>query len=311
MTWIEPALKPSELDDTPVTYRIPGLLTMNGNVLLSAYRKTGKTTLVLHLAAALTDKKKTFLGRPCTALDGRLVYVNFELEQNMLRKYIAEQQIDLDSDNLLIQDYRGKATKFQLADKEWRSDYADFLAEERTAAIIVDPIHVVTVATSTDSNSNDESRAVMELLGEIADMAGLDHLLVVDHTGHADKSRARGASGKEDWADVLWNLQRSEGQENATLNVTGRGANGQASYTIDGDGQLAAAEPGGGDNPKNRVRIALGTSNRPLTVKELQALTNLGQPRVSEALNELEMEGNVRRAPWKQGRAEMWVADGC
>ena len=67
MKKIKPFLHISDLSDEPVKYRIPDLLTMRGNVLISAYRKTGKTTLILHLAAALCNKTTPFLGRPVRA----------------------------------------------------------------------------------------------------------------------------------------------------------------------------------------------------------------------------------------------------
>jgi DNA-binding Lrp family transcriptional regulator len=305
MKKIKPFLHISDLSDEPVKYRIPDLLTMRGNVLISAYRKTGKTTLILHLAAALCNKHTTFLGRPCEQLDGRLVYANFEMEQNMLRKYACEQSIN---SNFLVQDYRGASSSFDLADDDWREEYADRLVEEEAAALVIDPIHVLQVSGGGDSNSNDDARSILEQLSEIVAMARLQHLFIIDHTGHADKTRARGASGKEDWADILWNLQKSESNETRTLMVTGRGAQGGASYTKNDGGQLEAGSlGGGGDNANNRVMIELGKSARAMTVTELTAATGLSQTAVSRSCNELEEQGSIRRIG-KVGRAEAWAS---
>jgi hypothetical protein len=276
---------------------------MRGTVLISAYRKTGKTTLVLHLAAALTNKSTQFLGRPCAPLDGKLVYANFEMEQNMLRKYAMDQGLN---GNFLVQDYRGAASHFELSDEDWREQYADSLINADAAGLIIDPIHVLTVGAGADSNSNDDAREVLEQLSEIAAMANLTHMFIVDHTGHADKSRARGASGKEDWADILWNLQSSEGSDIRSLTVTGRGAQGGTTYTKSDDGSLQCGAPGGGDNANNRVMVALGKSGRPMTITELVAACGLTQPSVSRACNTLEEQGSVSRAPFKVGRAEAW-----
>jgi DNA-binding transcriptional ArsR family regulator len=300
---IKPFLHISDLSDEPVEYRIPDLLTMRGTVLISAYRKTGKTTLVLHLAAALTGRHTQFLGRPCTPLDGKLVYANFEMEQNMLRKYATDQNIN---GNFLVQDYRGAASHFELADEDWREEYANRLVDEGVKGLVVDPIHVLTVGAGADSNSNDDAREVLEWLSEVAAMASLTHLFVVDHTGHADKSRARGASGKEDWADILWNLQSSEGSDTRTLTVTGRGAQGGAIYAKNDGGQLEAGTRSGGDNPNNGVMIELGKSDGPMTVAELEAATGLSQASLSRSLAILEEQGSAIRTPSRTGRAQTW-----
>lgn len=305
MKKIKPFLHISDLSDEPVEYRIPDLLTMRGTVLISAYRKTGKTTLVLHLAAALTSKSKQFLGRPCTPLDGRLVYANFEMEQNMLRKYATDQDLN---GNFLVQDYRGFASHFELANEDWREEYANHLVDEEVAGLIIDPIHVLTVGAGADSNSNDDAREVLEWLSEVAALANLTHMFIVDHTGHGDKTRARGASGKEDWADILWNLQGVEGESTRTLQVTGRGASGAAAYIKREDGSLeSASASGGGDmNANNRVMIELGKSARAMTPVELQAATGLAQQTVSKACNTLNEQGSIKRIG-KVGRAEAWM----
>lgn len=299
-------LRLDQLDPHPVKQRIDGLLTERGHVLLSAYRKTGKTTLVMHLAAALTSKHKQFLGKDCTPLRGRLIYVNLELEQNMLRDYAGKQGIDLARDNILVLDKRGRSSTFHLGDEEWREQWAKSLRKEDAEALIVDPIHVLSVSSGVDSNNNDEARGVLEALGEVATMAKLTHLFIVDHTGHADKSRARGASGKEDWADVLWNLKRDEGQEQATLVASGRGVSGGATYSIGEDGLLYPGEAAGGDNSNNRIMLTLGKSARPMTIAELGAATGLSQQSVSRVCLDLEEQGSARRIG-KVGRADAWL----
>ncbi len=299
-------LRLDELDPEPVKQRIDGLLTERGNVLFSAYRKTGKTTLTMHLAAALTSKHKQFLGRDCKPLVGRLVYVNLELEQNMLRDYCEKQTIDLSRDNILVLDRRGRSSSFHLGDEEWREWWAKSLRKEDAEALIIDPIHVLSVSSGVDSNNNDEARGVLEALGEVAALADLTHLFIVDHTGHADKKRARGASGKEDWADVIWNLQREDGQEQTLLTASGRGVSGGATFCQGEDGQLYPGESGGGDNANNRVMLALGKSARGMTIPELCAATGLAQQTVSKSCNELEDQGSVRRIG-KVGRADVWV----
>jgi DNA-binding transcriptional ArsR family regulator len=231
------------------------------------------------------------------------VYANFEMEQNMLRKYACEQSIN---NNFLVQDYRGASSSFDLADADWRAEYADRLVEEEAAALVIDPIHVLQVSGGGDSNSNDDARIILEQLSEIVLLARLQHLFIIDHTGHADKTRARGASGKEDWADILWNLQSSENSETRSLSVTGRGAQGGCSYTKNDGGQLEAGTISGGGNPNNGVMIELGKAEGPLTVAELEALTGLSQSALSRSLAALEDQGSAIRTPSRNGRAQTW-----
>jgi AAA domain len=303
--YIEPFLTWDQLSTEPVRYRIPDLLTMRGNVLFSAYRKTGKTTLIMNLMAALTSKRKFLGGLDCKSVEGKVVYVNLELDQSMLRKYGEEEGINPGA--VIVQDYRGRASRFLLNDEKWRANYADELYDLNVNVLVIDPIHPLLVAGATDSNDNDMAREALELLGEIAADAELHHLILVDHTGHADKSRSRGASGKEDWADMLWNLQGSEGENQRTLQVIGRGANGAAMYTKDRDGACQlASDTGTNVNPKSRVSIALGKSVKPLTPQEIASKLMIDRTAVSRALNELLAEGNAERLDYKEGRAELW-----
>lgn len=163
--WIEPALTGDELDPAPVRYRIPGLLKERGNVLISSYRKTGQTTLMMHLAAALTTKA-AFLGLDCSPLEWKLGYVNLAMDQGDLRQYMTDQGIELGSPRMWLQDYRGKAGRFRLADDGWRADYADMLFKEEVEALVIDPIHPVLVSSSAGVRpENDGTRLALERRG--------------------------------------------------------------------------------------------------------------------------------------------------
>jgi hypothetical protein len=54
---IPPALPLADLSSEPPGERITGLLPMTGSLIISAYRKTGKSTLALDLAAALSSER--------------------------------------------------------------------------------------------------------------------------------------------------------------------------------------------------------------------------------------------------------------
>jgi hypothetical protein len=297
-----------ELDPNAPRERIKDLLTMNGNLLISAYRKTGKTTLILALLHALTSGDD-FIDRRCVPVEGTAVYVNLELQQNMLRKYALDNGMDLDNKNVLFMDYRGYGSEFRVCDDGWRDEFAAFLRDQHAKVLIIDPIHVLMIYNVQDSNATDEARHLMEDLGSLAVEAELDHLIVVDHTGHYDKSRARNSSGKEDWADVLWNVQGEEDQPR-TLSAMGRGVQGIAMYNLNKDDRRLHEISTGTDDKvpaPSQVRVVLAQSPRAMTVKEIAAAAKLGESTVAKHLSSMEVMGNVqRKKAGRQGGAELW-----
>jgi DNA-binding transcriptional ArsR family regulator len=298
-----------ELDATPVSYRIPDLLTMKGNLIISAYRKTGKTSLILHLLAALTGSTP-FLGEyKCEPLQGPAVYINMELHQSMLRKYAVEMEIDLDTEKILVQDYLGATRMFMYQDEIWRVEYARRLRENNVSALIIDPLHPLIAMRGSDSNSNDEARMTMELLGEIGRRARLDHLIVIDHTGHMNKDRGRGASGKEDWADVLWNVQGLDGSKRS-LSATGRGVSHHLKYRmVEETRQLRLVPPEDETSPKVKADAEiirfLESGGGPKTVSEIVSATGISDSTVARWLKDLETRGSAYR---KDGRGgpDLW-----
>ena len=296
-----------ELSNDVPKERIKGLLTMNGNVLISAYRKAGKTTLILSLLNALTSEAG-FLGRACKPVEGSVVYVNLELHQNMLREYALKVGMELDNESAIFQDYRGYGAELMIRDYDWRSEYAEHLLKRKAKALIIDPVSLLFVHSMADSNNNDEAREVMEMLAHISVMAELDHLFIVDHTGHADKHRARGASGKEDWADIIWNVT-GEKEQPRLLTAVGRGVQGGLKY-IREDGRLVEAdEEGHAMNARNRILNVLRDSARSMTVIEICLATNCSQSTASMELKTMKSMGQVELIG-KTGHSELWGACG-
>jgi hypothetical protein len=308
---IEPFLSLGDLSDRPVRYRIKDLLTETGNVLISAYRKAGKSSLILDLLRAMTQESPFLGSLPCEQLDGVAVYVNIELDQAMLRGYCETMGIDIKRNtNILVADYYGRVTDFDIEDEDWRIDFAKYLREVGAAALVVDPIHPVIAMHGGDSNDNDQSRQVMELLGSIRRKARLDHLFVVDHTGHADKTRARGASGKEDWADILWNIEARDGGR--CLSAIGRGVCGDVTYEQDNNGLLQQTFKNSGSNgqagkPSNAgaIKAAMESAHGSMTIGEINAVTGIPQQTITDNLNKMATMGSVERRG-KEGRAELW-----
>jgi hypothetical protein len=302
----------SDLDDTPIEYRIPDLLTTEGNVLISAYRKAGKTSLILNLIAAMTTGQDFLGGLTCEPVAGPVVYVNLELHQSMLRDYCVDMGLKMTNDMVLVQDYRGHAGKFDLSNEEWRMEYSDRLWKEEAAVLIIDPISPLLAMNGVDSNDNDMARVVLENLGEIAADAKLDHLFIIDHTGHADKTRARGASAREDWADMLWNITADDqqGSPYRNLNVIGRGVGGHQRYMRQhkqlqlATGQQGAAQPQQGTAPVSTTRadILEYMRDRIVTSTKIQMKLGLHQSTVARELQGLISGGRVKIVGKAEGK---------
>jgi len=302
---VQPIIGFQDLDSTPITYRIEDLLTMEGNLLINAYRKTGKTSLILNLLAALTSPER-FLGCYETVpVMGTVVYINVELHQSMLRKYCLDMGIDKLNDRVLFQDYRGQVSRFDILDEAWRMDYVDMLRDVKARALVMDPIQPMIAMHGGNSNDNDEARKVVEHFSQIAADAGIDHFIAVDHTGHLDKTRARGASGKEDWADVIWNITKDgEGVPERTLTATGRGVDYSCRYTMR-DGKLAPIEPPKDGEITTKGLVIRELRRCPLTVADLSAKVGKERSTIAKILGEMLDFGQAKRVG-KQGQAEVW-----
>lgn len=302
---IEPFLSLAELSDRPVTYRIKDLLTDTGNVLISAYRKAGKSSLILDLLKAMTQEAPFLGSLPCEPLDGVAVYVNIELDQAMLRGYCETMGIDIKRNKqLLVADYYGRVGEFDIEDEDWCIDFASYLKKVGAAALVVDPIHPVIAMHGGDSNDNDQSRQVMEILGSIRRRARLDHLFVIDHTGHADKTRARGASGKEDWADILWNIEARDGGR--ALTAIGRGVSGDVCYEQGNNGLLQVKAKGTNGQPgkpsvAGAIKAAMESAHGTMTQGEIEAATGIPQQTISDHLKQMMDMGSVEKRG-KDGR---------
>lgn len=225
----------ADLDDTPVTYWVDGLWARGGHMLFSGYGKVGKTSLAMYLLKGLTQTGE-FLGRGCQQVTGRVVYVNLEMDEAMLRKYAEDAGLDLASKHLRVLQLRGKASQLRIRDAGFRRSFARQLQEQECEVLVIDTLSPLIQANQFDPDK--EGRACLELAGEIAAGAHCD-LSVLDHTGHDNKARARNDSGKQDWADCLWNVRAPrEGEPERVLTAHGRGVSARLEYLMNGDGQL-------------------------------------------------------------------------
>jgi AAA domain len=182
----------------PPAWRVEGLIPADGRCLIVAQRKTGKTTLALNIARALTTGED-FLGRLPAVPVGRVGYLNFEVAAWQIARWATEHGIP--DDQLWIANLRGQPNPFATsAGTRWLTDQ---LQTNRIEVVIVDPFE--RAYTGTSSNDAREVIGWLAALDQIATDAGISEVILVHHAGWVD-GRSRGSTAIEDWPDTIITL---------------------------------------------------------------------------------------------------------
>lgn len=196
-------------------FRITDLLPAGGRVVLSAQRKTGKTTFVTNLVRCLADGGM-FLDRfPMHRTTGRIVLLDFEMVREQLANWLRRQEIN-QLDRISVQTMRGSASSFDIMDDKCRSEWAGKLKDDDCGFLIIDCLRPIMDSIGLDE-SHDAGRFLVALDALLLE-AGVKECVLVHHAGH-NGERARGDSRLRDWPDVEWRLMREkperEGEESA------------------------------------------------------------------------------------------------
>lgn len=187
--------------------RVEGLIPWESSSLLTAMRKTGKTTMSLNLARSLLTGED-FLGRfGVRKLAGNIGLLNYEVSGGMIARWADDHGVD--RDRLYVVNLRGRRNP--LAHPEDREQLAGALRAHDVEAMIVDPFG--RAYTGASQNDSGEVGAWLANLDRFArgEVGALD-LLLTAHAGW-NGERTRGASALEDWADVILTLTRDQDDE--------------------------------------------------------------------------------------------------
>src|SRR4249919_2741336 len=210
------------IPDEPITYLIEHLLPTGSNGLLTAQYKTGKTTLVNHLARSLADSE-SFLGRhPVAKLAGRVALFNYEVDERQFRIWLREVGV-ANTDAVSVLNLRGfRLPVLTKAVEDW---IVAWLETRNVQVWIVDPFARAFVGSGVSENDNTQVGAFLDALDVIKTRAGVSELILPTHTGreHFEEGdeRARGATRLDDWADVRWMLTKDD-HEQRYFSATGR-----------------------------------------------------------------------------------------
>ncbi|PRX48671.1 AAA domain-containing protein [Prauserella shujinwangii] len=196
-------------DDEEV-YLIDQLWPAEGNIVLAAQRKAGKTTTVLNVVRSLVDGQP-FLGRyAVTPLRGCVEVWDLEMSPKQYRRWLRRQGV-MHTDWLTVRHFRGNVASLNLLNPQIRAQLATQLRAANVQVLVLDCLRPL-----MDALGLDENRDFGRLSGPLDALkaeSGVTELLVVHHAGHADQpgeARSRGDSRIRDWPDAEWFLARKD-----------------------------------------------------------------------------------------------------
>lgn len=210
-TWEEPPsfqtlTEELAVPDEPMRFRINRLLVAEGNAVLTAGFKAGKTTMCSNLLRSLADGDP-FLNRfDVEVPNGRVASFNYEVSPGQYKRWLRNIGIK-NTDQVCLLNLRGH--HLPLTDPQVEEWIVKWLTDRSVKVWIVDPFARAMVGCG-DENSNTDVGIVLDILDVIKRRAGVGELILPTHTGRGEQAagaeRARGATRLDDWADARWLL---------------------------------------------------------------------------------------------------------
>lgn len=292
-------------DIPELQYAIEDILPENGNAILFAQFKSGKTTFILELVRALCDGEQ-FLGRFNVNTTGNVALWNYELDAAMMVSWLKDTQLQ-NPQRLRLLNLRGKRVPL---DTEYGQEWTiDWLRRNEVRTWIVDPAVRAMIGWG-DENDNQAVTLFTDKLDEIKEKAGVRELIVAHHTGRAEQAvgeeRARGATRWDDWPDSRWILTKMTGSDTRFIRMAGRGPDFPERALSYDPQRRRVALVGGGDPLASTDRLSIAsetlkaqllayiTSNPGLTKnKVMDGCAISSQRAVGPALSALESEGKI------------------
>jgi bifunctional DNA primase/polymerase-like protein/AAA domain-containing protein len=209
------------LPESETVWRVAGLLPADGNSVVVAPRKTGKTTLIGELVRSLVDGIP-FLGHTCTAVSGGVALFNYENTERQQRAWLRALGI-VNQDQVHVLHLRGSALNLNVA--QVRAYVTSWLQERAIEVWIPDPYLRAAQGVVLNENDNGQANIFTGILDEIKLEAGVKEIVMPAHSSNKNEVESgaesmRGAGRVEDWADAIWYLTSIEGQR--FIRATGR-----------------------------------------------------------------------------------------
>ena len=202
-------------------YLVENLWPENGRVVLTAAKKTGKTTMVGNVLRSLLDGG-SFLGNFPVKPGNRVYLIDNEMNSKALQKWYREFDAQ-HYENLFVECLRenreyGRRV-FNPLDETNRAVWAERIAATGANVVVLDCLRPQMDALGLDENH--EAGLFLDAMDALIQQAGVPHLLVVHHSGHLE-GRARGDSRIGDWPDAEWKLNKKTEQGTRSFQAYGR-----------------------------------------------------------------------------------------
>lgn len=188
-----------DMDVPPPKILVDGLIALEGNTLLVAQPKAGKTTLVHNLVRAVADSEKFLAEYKVRKIPDqkKIVLLDFEMHHGLLRAWLDDQIIE-NRERVAISSLYGCASSFNIMDPFCHDEWAGYLRDQRAGYIILDCLAPALAAIGVDENSNTEVGAWLDAMMTLVRDCGAYGMMIVHHTGRQGE-HARGASRLEGW----------------------------------------------------------------------------------------------------------------
>jgi RecA-family ATPase len=198
-------------------------LPVDGNGVLIAGYKAGKTTLAMNLARALADGEP-FLGQyKIDFPSGCVGFLDYEMSETMFRDWSMDMGIQ-HPERIIYLNMRGQLLPFW--DTYERERLADWLITRNVKFLILDPAARAWSGLVDNENDNAQVGNFTTAVDALKRDAGINESVVTHHTGRylvaEGEERGRGATRLEDWMDAGWYLTKDKDSEQRALRAIGR-----------------------------------------------------------------------------------------
>lgn len=187
--------------ETDATWLVEDVWPEGRQLHIFAARKTGKSLVMLWIAACLAAGRDPFNGQRQEPV--RVIYLDYEMTEDDLLERVEE--MGFAPENLTELRYYLWPALAPLDTPEGGRTLLAMVHRDEARAVVLDTVSRV---VEGEENSNDTFRALYRNTGLHLKAEGVA-LARLDHEGH-EGGRSRGASAKADDVDVVWQLKATD-----------------------------------------------------------------------------------------------------
>ena len=198
------------LPDLSEKWTIEGMWNSDGQALLYAPAKVGKSTLMHNMIESLTSGRP-FLGKFDTPVcPGRVGLIDAELSPHKLKDQLSQLE-SLDRSKLVVWPIRGRLADFDPTDEANRTEWATRLRDSNIEILVIDCMGPLLKHAGLDEWR--DGGMWLQYVRELCAMAGVRAHLVVDHASSKDNGMSNGPRGDSSKVDGPDNMIAFQGHE--------------------------------------------------------------------------------------------------